>query len=383
MTYYELAPYAMRDELSKGRRYPETFTDGRGAFERDRDRVIHSAAFRRLEYKTQVFVIHEGDYYRTRLTHTLEVAQIARSLAKRLRLNVDLAETIALAHDLGHTPFGHAGEEVLNELTKDFGGFEHNRQGLRIVDFLEERHASFPGLNLTWESREGIIKHHTAYDRPDPNIDDEFLPDKVPTLEAQIINVADEIAYHNHDLDDGIESGLLSFDALDDVEIWKTTKKDIIARHPGIQPKILKSRVVSSLIGRFINDAVETSLKNIGRYQIETPSDIRRVNRIMITFSPELTRLRDELKNYLLNKLYHHQRLESMKDKAKRIIRTLFEAYLKKPELMPDRFHRNATKDGHDKNRYRTVCDYIAGMTDRYAQQEYEKLCKSHGPPQP
>jgi len=378
MGYYELAPYAMRDELSKGRRHNESLRDMRGAFERDRDRVIHSAAFRRLEYKTQVFVFHEGDYYRTRLTHTLEVAQIARALAKQLKLNIDLAETIALAHDLGHTAFGHAGEEALNELMKDFGGFEHNRQGLRVVEILEERYAEFPGLNLTWESREGIIKHHTCYDRPSPSVSGEFSPNTVPTLEAQLINVADEIAYHNHDLDDGIESKLLSFDALDDVIIWRTTKEKVLKKNPNAQLKIIKSRVVSALIGWFISDVVETARKRIADWGIETPTDVRKVNRVVISFSDELSKLRDELENYLLNNLYRHPQLDKMRQKAKRCIRSLFKAYLENPSFLPDKFSRRATASGGTKNRYQAVCDHIAGMTDRYALNEYKKLFKSY-----
>lgn len=374
MSYYELAPYAMRDDLSRGRRHKEIFSDERGAFERDRDRVIHSAAFRRLEYKTQVFVFHEGDYYRTRLTHTLEVAQIARSLAKRLKLNIDLAETIALAHDLGHTAFGHSGEEALNELMKDFGGFEHNRQGLRIVEVLEERYPSFNGLNLTWESREGIIKHHTAYDQPYPYLNDEFLPNIVPTLEAQLINVADEIAYHNHDLDDGIESKLLSFDALDEVKLWQIVKNDVLKKEPNINQKVLKSRVVSALISRFINDVVETSYKRIKEWGIETADDVRRINRIVISFSDELASLRDELKEYLLKNLYLHPKLNRMRQKAKHVIRSLFKAYLENPKLLPDKFYRRATESTELKDKYQVVCDYIAGMTDRYALKEYKRL---------
>ena len=255
----DLAGYAAKSSASLGRRYREDFRDQRPAFERDRDRIIHSAAFRRLEYKTQVFVNHEGDYYRTRLTHSLEVAQIGRAVARRLRLNEELTEALALAHDLGHTPFGHTGEEVLNRLMKEHGGFEHNRQSLRVVDELEERYAGFNGLNLSFEVREGLIKHASPYDTPSGQID-EFLPGVVPVIEAQLINYADEIAYNNHDIDDGLKSGYISYDQLSEVQLWREVHAGVRGRFPDATPERLKYQTISALIGIFIDDlTTETS----------------------------------------------------------------------------------------------------------------------------
>ena len=372
--YYNLAPYAARDERSRGRKHDETFNDGRPHFERDRDRVIHCAAFRRLEYKTQVFVNHEGDYYRTRLTHSIEVAQIARGIAKQLGLNVDLAETLSLAHDLGHTPFGHVGERILNALVLEAGekvGFEHNRQSLRIVTELEERYPEFPGLNLTWESREGIVKHHTSYD--DAGDDAEFAeydPDKMPTLEAQIINLADEIAYHNHDLDDGTESGLITFDQLREISLWRETEDSVSRRYPDLSQKILKHKTVSTLIGRFISDLVVYSEKRIAEAGVKDLADVRDAGDVLIAFSPEFFAKRTELRDFLKRELYDHPHLQRMRFKAERTVRKLYDAYASMRQLLPPRFVARIETDGMP----RVICDYIAGMTDRFALDEYRRL---------
>lgn len=371
MDHYQLAPFAARAETSRGRKYPETFKDGRPAFERDRDRVIHSAAFRRLEYKTQVFVYHEGDYYRTRLTHSIEVAQIARGMAKRLGLNLELTETLALAHDLGHTPFGHAGEQLLNRLMADHGGFEHNVQGLRVVTLLEDRYPDFPGLNLTWETREGIIKHATFYDHPDVEALADYDPDVVPTLEAQLINCADSIAYHNHDIDDGIQSGLINSEHLrEEAEIWRETEDLVLQKYPSIDKKKLRNMTVSTLIGRFIDDLVENTGRHLADYEIRSLDDVREVNKILVKWSDKIEEKRLQLNRYLYQNLYKHQRLQKMSFKAAHFLEKLFEAYQSQPEFLPEQYSNLIKTQGLD----RTICDYIAGMTDRYAIREYERL---------
>jgi dGTPase len=366
--FFRLAKYAAVDDLSRGRFYSERFKDDRPCYERDRDRVIHCAAFRRLEYKTQVFVNHEGDYYRTRLTHSIEVAQIARGIAKQLGLNLDLAETLALSHDLGHTPFGHVGEKVLDELTRADGGFEHNRQSLRVVTVLERRYPEFPGLNLTWEAREGIIKHSTAYDRA--AVPEESEPDLLPTLEAQIINLADEIAYHNHDLDDGTESGLLSMDRLREVPLWREVEDRTTADYGPLEPEIRKYKTISSLIGRFIGDLVAHSRKLIADAGVASVDDVRRASRLLVSFSPEFAERRDALQAFLFRELYQHPHLERMRFKFERTLRALFEAYREAPKLLPPRAYERARTEGVP----RAVCDHIAGMTDRFALNEYRRL---------
>jgi len=365
----DLAGFAAKSCLSLGRRYPEEFRDDRPAFERDRDRIIHCAAFRRLEYKTQVFVNHEGDYYRTRLTHSLEVAQIGKAISRRLRLNEELAEALALAHDLGHTPFGHTGEEVLNRLMVEHGGFEHNLQSLRVVDHLEERYPGFNGLNLSWETREGIIKHKSPYDSPADIIAD-MMPGIVPTIEAQIINFADEIAYNNHDIDDGLKSGLISLDQLETVQIWRDVYALIAAQYPGLDPERCKHQVISALIGRLIKDLCSTTLENIENFGIRTLDDLRRVNRQVVAFSPEIADMNKKLKQFLMVNLYRHHKVERMRVKAESYLTQLFEAYLKHPTLLP----RKHLKKMENTVRERVVCDYIAGMTDRFALDEYKRL---------
>ena len=365
----DLSGYAAKSSESLGRRFSEDFRDNRPAFERDRDRIVHSAAFRRLEYKTQVFVNHEGDYYRTRLTHSLEVAQIGKAVARRLRLNEELTEALALAHDLGHTPFGHTGEEVLNRLMKDHGGFEHNRQSLRVVDELEERYAGFNGLNLSFEVREGIIKHSTTYDTPSGEID-RLLPGIVPVIEAQLINFADEIAYNNHDIDDGLKSGYITLEQLSEVQLWREVNDDVRRRFPDAAPDRLKHQTISSLIGVFINDLTAETARMIAETGIRSVQDLRRINRVVAGFSQELSRKNRELKLFLLQNLYHHYKVERMRVKAERYLANLFNTYVSYPTLLPVKYLKKMELYGRE----RVICDYIAGMTDRFALDEYKRL---------
>lgn len=365
----DLAGYAAKSIKSLGRKHDEKLRDHRPAFERDRDRIIHCAAFRRLEYKTQVFVNHEGDYYRTRLTHSLEVAQIGKAIARRLKLNEELTEALALSHDLGHTPFGHTGEEVLNRLMEDHGGFEHNRQSLRVVDELEERYPEFNGLNLSWEVREGLIKHSSPYDRP-AEVMAEFMPGVVPTVEAQLINYADEIAYNNHDIDDGLKSGYISLAQLDEVELWRTVCDRVKAKYPHLDEQRLKYQTTSSLIGLFITDLTDTARGSLTELHIESLEDLRRVNRQVVGFSPELTRLNNELKRFLRENLYRHYKVERMRVKAERYLVHLFETYVKHPTLLPRKYLKKMEQIGRE----RVICDYIAGMTDRFALDEFKRL---------
>ncbi len=365
----ELAGYACSSQKSKGRRHPEESSDPRSVFERDRDRVIHCAAFRRLEYKTQVFLNHEGDYYRTRLTHSLEVAQIGRAIARRLRLNEDLTEALALAHDLGHTPFGHTGEEVLNRLMQGHGGFEHNYQSFRVVDELEERYPDFDGLNLSWEVREGILKHSSPHDLP-TRILDEFLPGIVPSIEAQLINYADEIAYNNHDIDDGLKSGYLTLELLKQIDLWQRTASNIRQKHPAIDDKRLVARTVSSLIGMQIQDICKTTWNNLQHLSINSLDDLRQVNRVVVHFSDQVTEEGLHLKAFLKEKLYRHHRVDKMRVKAEHVLTRLFETYNSHPGLLPPKYHRRIEQNGLE----RTVADYLAGMTDRYALDDYRTL---------
>jgi dGTPase len=363
-----LAPYAMRSGASRGRAYPEPEHAFRLPFQRDRDRIIHSTAFRRLEYKTQVFVNHEGDYYRTRLTHTMEAAQVTRTIAHALRLNQDLAEAVALAHDLGHTPFGHAGERVLNELMAQHGGFEHNAQSLRIVDVLEERYPYFAGLNLTWEVREGIVKHSPPYDRP---LAAGFEPGRAPCLEAQIVDLADEIAYNSHDIDDGLKSGLLTPEQLHDVTLWRETFGRISAEHPRAGFRIWRYQVQRALIDGFVTDLLAAAAARLRDLRIESVDDIRAHGFPLVGFSPEMEAKRLELKAFLMENLYRHYRVMRMAVKAQKIMADLFQAYMAEPAQLPP--HISARwKAGED--RARVIADYIAGMTDRFAVDEHKKL---------
>lgn len=362
-----LAPYAMKSRDTSGRRYPEPEHPYRSVYQRDKDRVVYSTAFRRLEYKTQVFVNYEGDHYRTRLTHTLEVSQLARAIARALRLNEDLVEAIALAHDLGHTPFGHAGEEVLHELMVDHGGFEHNRHGLRVVDYLEKRYPNFPGLNLTWETREGIIKHTTTYDQP--NLD-EFRPEVSPTLEAQVIDVADEIAYDTHDLDDGLRADLIEAEDLMAVDIWRDIYSKITNDYPDLEPHRRRYQIIKFLIDFQVTDIIQTSERKLKELNINSVEDVRKVPENIISFSPEISEKKRGLKGYLQENLYQNYRVNRMSDKARRFIRELFNVYLEKPGQLPP--HSREMLKGEEL--HRVICDYIAGMTDRYALDEYKKL---------
>ncbi len=362
-----LASYAMKSENSRGRAYPEEEHDYRSVFQRDRDRIIHSTAFRRLEYKTQVFVNHEGDYYRTRLTHTIEVAQIARSIAQILRLNEDLTEAIALAHDLGHTPFGHSGEEALRELMEDKGGFEHNRQGLRVVEQLERRNPSFPGLNLSWEAREGIIKHTTSYDRPFPSA---FEADKSPTLETQTVNLADEIAYNSHDLDDGLTAEMIGEEALEEVSLWDETYREIKKKFPHSDRERRKYQTIKALINLQVTDLITETEKRLEQAQVGSVEEVREASSCLVSFSPRMSRKNEELKQFLLERLYHHYRVVRMTEKARRFIRELFKTYLDHPRQLPP----DTQEKFKEESSARVICDYIAGMTDRFALDEYSKL---------
>ena len=365
----DLAGYACKSALSRGRKHVEEFRDNRPAFERDRDRIIHCAAFRRLEYKTQVFVNHEGDYYRTRLTHSLEVAQIGRAIARRLRLNEELTEALALAHDLGHTPFGHTGEDVLDRLMQGHGGFEHNLQSFRVVDELEERYPGFDGLNLTWEVREGIIKHASPYDAPQAVMAD-FLPGTVPSIEAQIINYADEIAYNNHDIDDGLKSGYITLEMLERVELWRQVSAGVRQKYPTIDDRRLVFQTISALIGLLIADICATIAANLESFGIADLDDLRRVNRPVAHFSEPVTHQNMELKRFLFDNLYRHHRVDKMRVKAEIFITRLFETYLRYPNLLPPKYRARVERLGLE----RVVCDYIAGMTDRFALDEYKRL---------
>jgi len=363
-----LAGYAMKSSDTRGRQYPEPEHPYRSAYQRDRDRVIHSAAFRRLEYKTQVFVNHEGDYYRTRLTHSLEVAQIARTIAFALGLNTELVEAIALAHDLGHTPFGHSGEEALNELMSGHGGFNHNLQGLRVVELLEERYPNFPGLNLTWEVREGIAKHSSAFDRAVALKN--LAPSEMPTIEAQIADIADEIAYDNHDIDDGLTSGLLKELDLQKLPLWDNIYRNISGKYAKIDEERKKYMIIRSLIDMQVTDLIDQTRARIKKFKLNSAMQAKKLDCRVALFSPEMLKLRKPLRALLMDKLYHHYRVIRMANKAKRFIQELFKLYIEKPQGLPVHIQKRVATDGAR----RAVCDYIAGMTDRYALDEYKKL---------
>lgn len=366
----DLAKYAQKSVLSRGRKYPEALKDDRPVFERDRDRVIHSAAFRRLEYKTQVFVNHEGDFFRTRLTHSLEVAQIARGLANSLNLNEELSEALALAHDLGHTPFGHTGEKVLNSLMAGEGGFEHNLQGLRVVTVLEERHPGHPGLNLAWETREGIVKHSSSWDSPDFRELLEYEPGRMPSLEAQLIDIADEIAYNNHDIDDGLEAGYITLDELMEVKLWREIWSAVAEKIPGIEGKRAVRQTISHLIGRMMGDLAEWTLGTIRENGVETVEDVRDFGRRLVGRSPSMQGKNAELKEFLYARLYLHPKVEAMRFKAERFMTELFNAYASNPGLLAPADRTRAEKEGIK----RVVADLISSMTDRSLIEEYRRL---------
>ena len=360
-----LVSYAQRSSQSRGRQFPESEHPYRTAFQRDRDRVIHSSAFRRLQYKTQVFVNHEGDYYRTRITHTMEVAQIARSIARGLGLNQDLTEAVALAHDLGHTPFGHSGEKVLNEIMKNDGGFEHNAQSYRIVTYLEDKYPDFKGLNLSYEVLEGVDKHRTRYDRPGGE-------GEQYTLEAQIVDLADEIAYTSHDVDDGLTSGLLDFEGLAEVELWKRNAEKAKALHPHLSREKTKFQAVRLLIDEQVTDLLNETTARIGKFGVKTVEDVRRCSEELAAFSPNYRHQFLDMKRYLFQNMYRHPRVTRMEAKSAKVIQELFKLYDSNPDILPTNTRdkiRNKADSPH-----RVICDYIAGMTDRYAIEEYEKL---------
>jgi dGTPase len=363
-----LAPYAVKSGQSRGRRHSEREDPFRSVFQRDRDRVIHSAAFRRLEYKTQVFVNHEGDHYRTRLTHTIEVSQIARSVSRALRLNEDLTEAIVLAHDLGHTPFGHAGERVMDELMKGDGGFEHNIQSLRVVDNLEKRYPDFDGLNLSYEVREGICKHSSEYDRPPPV--QGFEDPGFPSLEAQVADISDEIAYCNHDVEDGIRSGMLTLNALESVALWREALANARKKYNVMAEDVLYSRSISQMISILTQNLIRTSHILLSKNRIENPDDGRLCRERCISFDPEAEEKKGELKGFLLKEMYGNYRVIRMEQKARRIIGELFQSYCDRPQQLPPHIYSRLKSDGIR----RVVCDYIAGMTDRFAMDEYRKL---------
>jgi dGTPase len=364
-----LAPYAMLSRDSRGRVHAEAEHPTRMVFQRDRDRIIHSTAFRRLEYKTQVFVNHEGDYYRTRLTHTVEAAQVTRTLARMLGLNEDFAETVALAHDLGHTPFGHAGERTLDRLMAPFGGFEHNAQSLRIVDVLEERYPSFRGLNLSWEVREGIVKHSTRYDRPQVV---EFGADAAPCLEAQIVDFADEVAYTAHDVDDGLQSGMIDPEDLATVPLWRDAWAEASARAPGAPTRVLRYQAVRRLIDWMVTDLAQTLTSRLDREGIDSLARVRAVLPRLVEFSPAMAERHRALKGFLYDRLYHHHRVTRMTQKADRIMTALFEVYMAEPKQLPP--HVTGRTQDEGETMPRVIADYIAGMTDRFALEEYKKL---------
>ena len=363
------ASYAVHDENSRGRRINEPKPKARSQFQRDRDRIIHSTAFRRLEYKTQVFVNHEGDLFRTRLTHSIEVAQIGRAVARALSLNDDLTEAVSLAHDLGHTPFGHAGQDALNECMQPYGGFEHNLQSLRTVDLLEERYGAFDGLNLMYETREGILKHCSAKNaRLLGDLGERFLNSKRPSLEAQICNLADEIAYNNHDIDDGLRSGLITLEQLEEVSLFARHAAEVRKEYPDIAGRRLIHETIRQMIDTQVTDLLAQSTQAIADAKLQSLDDVHNAP-VLISFSPAMQEENRLLKGFLREALYRHYQVLRMTNKAGRIIRELFTAFLDDPRLLPPQYQAYAAED-----KARAVADYIAGMTDRYAMKEHRRL---------
>jgi dGTPase len=379
-----LAPYAAHASQSRGRRFAEAPPAARTEFQRDRDRIVHSTAFRRLEYKTQVFVNHEGDLFRTRLTHSLEVAQIARSVARNLRLNEDLVEAISLAHDLGHTPFGHAGQDALHECMREHGGFEHNLQSLAVVDQLEEHYGAFNGLNLCFETREGILKHCSRENaRKLGDLGERFLTGKQPSLEAQIANVADEIAYNNHDVDDGLRSGLITLEQLSEVSLWVTHFDAARAEYPNIEGRRLIHETIRRIINTLIVDLIEATSRNLERVAPQSPDDVRNAPPL-VAHSDEVAAQAAQLKRFLFKNLYRHYRVMRMANKARRVVTGLFDAFSDDPRLLPPAYQarppvaeesaNDAPSSSPDSSQARLIAHYIAGMTDRYALKEYQRL---------
>ncbi len=373
-----LAPYASWENQSRGRQFSEPAPNTRTEFQRDRDRIVHSSAFRRLEYKTQVFVNHEGDMFRTRLTHSIEVAQISRSIARALNLNEALTETIALAHDLGHTPFGHAGQDTLNQCMKDYGGFEHNLQSLRIVDELEEKYADFNGLNLSFESREGILKHCSLINAKKlGDIGKRFINKQQPGLEAQVTNIGDEIAYNNHDVDDGLRAGLITIDQLCEVKIFAKQHSIVMSAYPKLSEKRAIHEIIRRIINVQVTDLLSTTNKLLKKENPANRDDILAHPDPLVKYSNEMQTMNLELKKFLRNNLYRHHRVDDMSTKAKNIIQVLFDVLINDPKLLPLEQQENVRKleesDG-DIGRARSIADYIAGMTDRFAISEHKRI---------
>lgn len=385
MSHNAQAIFASRSDQSRGRLFPEAESTTRSVFQRDRDRIVHSGAFRRLKHKTQVFVAHVGDSYRTRLTHSLEVAQIARSVARELKLDEDLAETLALAHDLGHTPFGHAGEDALHESMKPFGGFDHNAQSLRIITDLEHRYISFDGLNLTWESLEGIVKHNGPLLNAKTQLKD--LPfairvfaeqmdlelDGWPGPEAQVAALSDDIAYNNHDIDDGLRAGLFSIDDLADLPIIGEFIRDIHAQHGKVEPRRLRHEAIRRMISRMIGDLVTETTSRIQKHKPQSVDDVRHLGAELVGFSDQMMQQNLEIKAFLHQRMYRHSSVTRSMSKARRLMKELFALFLAEPELLPEEW-LNQCKSGNQNDTSRVVCDYIAGMTDRFAIAEYRRL---------
>jgi dGTPase len=370
-----LAAWAQRSSQSRGRLFPAAEHAYRTAFQRDRDRVIHSTAFRRLQYKTQVFVYHEGDHFRNRLTHTLEVAQIARTIARALGCNEDLTEAIVLAHDLGHTPFGHAGERALHGLMREHGGFEHNRQSLRLIDVLEVRSSEYRGLNLTQETRAGILKHGDRFPAGHPVPLPEL--ERCPSLEAQIADAADEVAYHNHDIDDGLRSGLVEWDALLDVPVWRDAIQSARAATgtaSGGDERVQRARAIVQVIDHLATDLIETSLERLRGSGVQSADEVRQLDRPVIGCSPETVTEVRELARFLRENLYRHHQVVRMAAKAERILRDLWDAYTNDPRQLPPQALERADDESHE----RCIADYLAGMTDRFAMDEHRKLFDPH-----
>ena len=361
-----LAPYGMRSQDSKGRAYLDDEPDYRTCFQRDRDRILHTTAFRRLEYKTQVFFNFEGDYFRTRLTHTLEVAQVGRTLARALGANEDLVEAICLAHDIGHSPFGHSGESTLAKLMKDYGGFDHNKQSLRIVTELEQRFPEFPGLNLTWEVREGMVKHESEYDVTDAR---DYNPELRGNLETQICNVADELAYTTHDLDDGLRSGMITPAKLEGIALWEILVQTFNWHGPALQ-ELERHRMIRHLVGLLVSDMIQATDTRLQESGAKSALDLQKLSYNVIGYSEDMQRRNREIKDFLFKNLYRHYRVVRMQLKAEQIVTNLFNAYKSEPLSLPDHVQAWIPARGLE----RTICDYIAGMTDRYAIEEYERM---------
>ncbi len=370
----QLASYAVGESNSRGRQHAESPAAYRSDFQRDRDRILHSSAFRRLLYKTQVFVNYEGDLYRTRLTHSLEVAQVARTVARALHLNEQLVEAISLAHDLGHTPFGHAGQDALNACMREFGGFEHNLQSLRVVDVLEARYASFPGLNLMYETREGILKHCSARNaRELGELGRRFLDRTMPCLEAQLADIADAIAYNHHDVDDGLRAGLLTIEQLTEESLFADCHAEVVERYPDIDSDRVVPETIRRMIDRVVTDLINCSRTRIADTEPLSVDEVRQAPAPLIAFSQDMREQHLSLKRFLLQNMYRHERVTEMTEKARHTVTRLFARYMDDPTLMPDSFGASARRIAASQ-RARIVADYIAGMTDRFALREYDRL---------